>query len=152
MLFAVVLAVFIFWWILPLRSGNVTRDEFEKRGAHYHMQIALACDDLLRTAPGGTSHYSGTNHVLPLILRDLGAYSVHISKPRYEGNTSEQHSYVFITMGQSRLGYGILWSPDDLTPDGPKWRLSVADEGGSVVLFVRIAPSHTNELANPITQ
>jgi hypothetical protein len=73
-------------------------------------------------------------------LRDLRATRIDvIPEGNSEVKTNQSPPRIVIAMGESRLGYGILWSPKDSTNPHSNWVLRVNTESASQVLLERDA-------------
>jgi hypothetical protein len=137
---AIALLMVIVWCILPPKPRFVGRDEFVKRGAYYHLQVAQACDQLLSIARDGMSNqrFQGTDKNLPIILRDLKATRIEVFPERIiesESNPDPAGN----CHGSIEVGLRDIVVPKGSTNTHSNWQLTVNTESGGQVLLERDA-------------
>ena len=109
------------------------------RDQRYYAQVADACSELLvktlaaptngQTVVLGNIIIGGDDESLPPLLREFHARQIAVGTNR-----------VGIAIGDSRVGYGIVWEPSDYNNTNAPWELATYAEGMRKAVFSRKNP------------
>ena len=97
----------------------------ENNDQKYFADLARASDVMMMQNPLGTNDFvliGGTNASLPKIIQDLKPSRIIVAS-----------NYAHITVGNSRMGFGISWKLDETKTNS--WTMSVNGEDGSQVVY-----------------
>jgi len=129
---AAVASLFLF------RSRGPSYAGFTSRAPAYYGKLAEACDLLLLATPDEAEYekvFSGSDVVLPSIMRDLRPVRVQVITNAKVVNDSRLLTCVRIQIGESGGGYAVMWSPEATDKADSVWELSASHERERKVLF-----------------